>query len=137
MIFARCGIPPSLRHVSAIIRPREVAIRLSSNVGTGSVRDNIIAEAGSNPISAPSIVRLTNNRVGSLSQMSFVDPERLNFRLRADSPARNQGGAEFPQTDYDDVARPQDGAPDQGAFEGNGAAATVARPKAPDSLAVE
>jgi hypothetical protein len=39
--------------------------------------------------------------------------------LNVQSPARNQGGATYPPTDFDDVARPQGGAPDQGAFEEN------------------
>ena len=60
-----------------------------------------------------------NNRVGSVSQMEFVDPSRLNFRLKIGSPARNEGTNQFPPTDYADVARPKEGAADQGAFEGS------------------
>jgi hypothetical protein len=122
---------------NTIVDSRLSAIRLTRNVGNGIVRDNIVANAGSNPISVPANVTLANNEVGSITQMAFVDPTRFNFRLATGSPARNRGGSGFPQTDFDDVARPQDGAPDLGAFEGNDGQQSAARPNAPDSVVVE
>ena len=87
--------------------------------GAGFVRDNIVAGTGSNPVIAvPGFVDVINNRVGSVSQMEFVDPARLNFRLKVGSPARNAATNDFPPNDYADVTRPKDGAADQGAFEG-------------------
>jgi hypothetical protein len=52
--------------------------------------------------------------------MEFVDPGRMNFRLKIGSPARNEATNGFPQTDHADVPRPKEGAADQGAFEGSG-----------------
>ncbi len=122
---------------NTIVNSRESAIRLTSNVGAGVVRDNIVAGSGGTPIAAPSIVRLSNNQVGTVLQMAFVDAQLLNFRLSNSSPARNKGGTDFPQTDYDGVPRPQDGAPDLGAFEGNNTQTASSRPQAPDALAVQ
>jgi len=114
-----CEKPVPYVYNNTIIDSRESAISLRSNVGAGLVRDNIVAGPDSNPIHAPGFVNLINNRVGTVSQMSFLDPGRLNFRLSTNSPARNRGSNIFPAIDFDDVARPKDGAPDQGAFEGN------------------
>ncbi len=103
---------------NTIVDSRQSAINLSGHVGNGAyVRDNVIAGAESNPIRAPGFVKLTNNLVGPVSKMGFVDPAQLNFRLGPNSPARNDGSDGFPQIDFDDVTRPKGGAPDQGAFE--------------------
>jgi hypothetical protein len=64
-------------------------------------------------------VELLNNFVGSNAQIGFEDPANLNFHLGATSPAWNQGSEDFPPTDFDDEARPRDGAPDPGAYEGS------------------
>jgi hypothetical protein len=69
-------------------------------------------------ISAPGYVNLVNNRIGSISEMDFLDPGRKQYRLKSSSPARNGGSNDFPPTDHDDVKRPKDGASDQGAYEG-------------------
>lgn len=58
--------------------------------------------------------------MGSVAQMEFVDPIRMDFRLKVSSPARNAATSEFPPTDHADVPRPKEGAADQGAFEGSG-----------------
>jgi hypothetical protein len=104
---------------NTIVDSRESAISLRNNVGAGFVRDNIVAGPSTSPIHAPGFINVINNRVGSVSQISFVNPGLQNFRLNANSPARNQGSNIFPPIDFDDVTRPKDGAPDQGAFEGN------------------
>jgi hypothetical protein len=132
-----CEKPVPLIYNNTIVDSRENGIRLTSNVGSGFVRDNIVANAGGNAITAPNYVDLINNRVGSVSQMGFEDPDRRNYRIRADSPARNNGGTAFPQYDYEDVSRPQDGAPDQGAYEHNDSRAADAAPQPPSALAVE
>lgn len=104
---------------NTVVGARDGAINIGSNVGPGYVRDNIAAGSGGNPvIAAPGFVDVTNNRIGSMSQLEFVDPARLNFRLKSSSPARNEGSNNFPQTDYDGVPRPKEGAADQGAYEG-------------------
>lgn len=103
---------------NTIINPRQSGINVTKNAGKGFVRDNIIAGAGGNPvIKVPNFVQVLNNRVGSVSQMEFVNPGKGDYRLRVGSPARNQGSSNFPPTDYDDVSRPKGGSADQGAFE--------------------
>ena len=115
-----CEKPIPYVYNNTIVNSRQSGISLTSNVGGGFVRDNIVAGAGGNPvIIAPSFVELINNRIGAVSQMGFVDPGLLNFHLTTNSPAWNQGSSIFPPMDFDDVTRPKDGAADQGAFEGN------------------
>jgi hypothetical protein len=107
---------------NTIVNSRQRGINALQNVGSGGVvRDNIIAGSGGNPvISVIGSLNLLNNRIGSVSEMQFVDPSRMNFRLKTGSPARNEGTNEFPPTDHADVSRPKEGAADQGAFEGSG-----------------
>jgi hypothetical protein len=131
-----CEKPAPYVYNNTIVDSRESAVNLTGNVGTGLVSDNIIADAGGTAVKAPSWVKLSNNRIGSVSQMGFVSPEQLDFRLRLDSAARNRGESLRAQTDYDDVDRPQDGAPDQGAFEHN-TGSVNATPRPPTSLVVE
>lgn len=115
-----CEKPVPYVYNNTIVNSRQAAINLGSNVASGLVRDNIAAGSGANPvITVPKFVSLSNNQVGSVSQMGFEDPGRLKFRLNSGSPARNQGSNDFPPIDFDDVKRPRDGAPDQGAFEGS------------------
>ena len=65
---------------NTIVNSLDTAISIASNVGAGLVRDNIVAGTGGNPIiTAPSFVKLINNRVGTVSQMAFADPGRLSF----------------------------------------------------------
>jgi hypothetical protein len=121
-VGAQDGREKPIPHVysNTIVNSREGAINLTKNVGSGFVRDNIAAGAGSNPvISAPGNVQLINNRIGSISQMGFVNPGGRNFRLTVGSPARNEGSNDYPPNDHDNVSRPKDGAADQGAFEGS------------------
>jgi hypothetical protein len=131
-----CEKPIPYVYNNTIVDSRESAVSLAGNVGSGLVSDNIVANAGGTAIKAPGFVKLSNNRVGPASQMGFVDSERLDFRLRPDSAARNQGESLRAQTDYDDVSRPQDGVPDQGAFEHN-TGSVAAAPEAPSGLFVE
>lgn len=115
-----CEKPVPYVYNNTIVNSRKNAISLSNNVSAGYIRDNVIAGSGGNPvISAPGIVKLTNNQVGSVTDMAFVDAARKNFRLSVNSPAHNKGGTGYPKTDFEDGARPKDGAPDQGAFEGS------------------
>jgi hypothetical protein len=115
-----CEKPVPFIYSNTIVNSRFGGISVTSNVGSGFVRDNIVAGSGSNPaIAVPRVVKLENNLVGSVSQMQFVDAGGGNYRLGVNSPALNGGSDSFPQVDHDDVARPKNGAPDQGAFEGN------------------
>lgn len=123
-------------YYNTIVNPRDGGINLASNVGAGYVRDNIIAGASGKPITAPAFIKLTNNRTGTVSDICFVDAGRKNFRLRPDSPARNQGGNDYPDTDFDDVSRSPDGVVSQGAFEFS-SQTSAAAPRAPDNLMVE
>jgi len=114
-----CEKPVPNIYNNTVVDSRDGAISIGSNTGAGFVRDNIAAGSGTNPvITAPVFIKLINNRVGPVSQMAFVDPSRKQFRLKISSPARNDGSSDFPPTDFDDIKRPRDGAPDQGAFEG-------------------
>jgi hypothetical protein len=115
-----CEKPIPEVYNNTIVNARQGAINVTSNVLAGFVRDNIAAGSGSNPvISAPGIINLINNRIGSVSQMGFVNPGGRNFRLTVGSPARNEGSNDYPPNDHDNVSRPKDGAADQGAFEGS------------------
>jgi hypothetical protein len=127
--------PAPFIYSNTIINPRGNGIHMSGSVAPGYVKDNIISGVDGTPIQAPSVVIQSNNRAGVVSAMLFVDAERKNYRLRPDSPARNKGSDGFPDTDFDDRARPQDGVPDQGAFEFS--ASTAAEPQAPKDLMVE
>lgn len=103
---------------NTIVDARGGAINIGS-VSAGLLRDNIAAGTRGNPvIRAPGGVKLVNNWIGSVSAVEFMSAGSRNFRLSASSPARNNGSNEFPPNDYGGVKRPQDGAPDQGAFEG-------------------
>jgi len=115
-----CEKPIPYVYNNTIVDSRQTAINLGSNVGSGGyVRDNLIAGLESNAIRPSGSTKLINNLVGSVAQMDFVDPGRLNFRLTKNSPARNQGSNAFPQIDFDNVTRPKEGTADQGAFEAN------------------
>jgi hypothetical protein len=121
-IGAQAGCEKPIPHVynNTIVNSRQSGIRLTSNVGEGFVRDNVVGGSSSNPaIEAPGFVELLNNFVGSNAQIGFEDPTNLNFHLGVTSPAWNLGSEDFPPTDFDDEARPRDGAPDPGAFEGS------------------
>lgn len=131
-----CEKPVPYIFNNTIVNSRQNAVRLAANVGGGFVKDNIVADAGSTPIIAPTFVAQANNRVGAVSQMAFMDAANSNFRLRASSPARNQTADGIPETDFDGVSRPQDGASDQGAFEYSSETVAV-KPQAPRSLIVE
>ena len=137
-IGAKDGLeePNAYVYSNTIVNARQSGIRASGNVGGGFIRDNIVAGAAEAPISASSVVQQANNRVGSVDQMGFVDSSTKNFRLKSDSAARNQGTNQYPDTDYDDVVRPQDGTPDQGAFEYEQGGAVASKPNAPSSLVV-
>lgn len=114
-----CERPGPHIYSNTIVNSRQSGIRLTEDVGQGFVRDNIVAGAGRNPaIAVPGFVELDNNHVGSVSLMGFEDPTRLDFHLGVTSPAWNRGSKDYPPTDFDDEARPRDGAPDPGAFEG-------------------
>jgi len=114
-----CEKPIPYVYNNTIVGSRESGIGVAKYVGAGFVRDNVIAGAGGKiAIFAPGFVSLTNNRVGAISELGFENPELLDFHLRVTSPSWNQGSSDFPPTDFDDEARPRDGAPDPGAFEG-------------------
>ena len=135
----RDGLAPTVARIynNTIVGATDFGIYVGSDATGGFVRDNIVADAGEKPIVVPATVSQENNRVGSASQMAFVDPSGLDFHLRPDSPARDAGSSNnFPKTDFDDTPRPQDGQVDQGAFEYD-AAGSATRPTPPAGLAVE
>ncbi len=114
-----CEKPIPYVYYNTIVSSRLNGINLSEYVGAGFVRDNLVADSGGDAaIIASHFIPQTNNRAGTIAQIGFQDPTRLDFHLGVTSPAWNQGSAEFPPTDFDDEARPRDGAPDPGAFEG-------------------
>src|SRR5262245_39424482 len=114
-----CEKPIPSVYNNTIVGPRESGIGVSKYAGAGFVRDNIVAGAGGKlAIVAPGFVALSNNRIGAIPEIGFENPALLDFHLGDTSPAWNKGSEDFPPTDFDDEARPRDGAPDPGAFEG-------------------
>jgi hypothetical protein len=92
-------------------------IAVDSRVVGNLIRDNIVANSSGSQISRGSS-SAENNLVGSIGSMNFADPANRNFKLTESSPARNQGSTSaFPDSDHVGVSRPQEGVPDQGAFE--------------------
>lgn len=121
-VGAQDGVEKPVPYIynNTIVNSRQSAINVAKNVGGGLVRDNIVAGTGKNPaISVPGMVSLVNNRVGTVAQMEFRDPNGMDYRLKTTSPARNQGTSNYPDDDFDDIQRPKEGSADQGAFEGN------------------
>lgn len=107
---------------NTIVKAAENGINFNSEVRQGIARDNIVADTASAALSLGNN-QAVNNRTGTSTSMRFVDPGRLNFRLSADSPARNSGGTSgFPANDFIGLSRPQEGRADQGAFEFSSAA---------------
>ena len=105
---AGCEKPTPYVFSNTIVNSRLGGINIARNVGAGVVRDNLIAGAGGNPvISAPSFIKISNNRSGTVADMQFEDAARKNFRLRTTSPARNQGTSDYPDFDFDNVSRPK------------------------------
>lgn len=104
---------------NTIVRANGWAISISASAAGGSIKDNIIVDAVAGAIKAPATVTINNNLIGKVSDVGFVDPPANNYRLASHSVARNTGinEAESPQFDFDDLPRPQDIAPDRGAFE--------------------
>ena len=115
-----CEQPIPTIYSNTIVNSRQGGINVDNNIDNGVVHDNIVAGTGSNPaIFTSRSVEQINNRVGSVSQMEFVDSAHKNFRLRIGSPARNEATNNYPSKDFAEVTRPKEGAADQGAFEGN------------------
>jgi hypothetical protein len=137
-VHAKAGVEKPIANIysNTIVGSRSNGINVGANAGEGYVRDNIVAGSGGVPIKTPAYITPANNRTGTVSDMLFVDAGSKKFRLRADSPAWNQAGIGSPKVDFDGIPRPQNGAPDQGAFEG-ASADSVATPSAPSSLVVE
>jgi hypothetical protein len=104
---------------NTVIRAKDDGIRVGGDAAVGGfVRDNIVAESRRLNIRAPSNVSQINNRVGSVSQMGFVNASSMNFKLAPASSARNAGSStSSPYDDYAGVKRPQENARDQGAYE--------------------
>ncbi len=102
---------------NTIIDPGGFGIGISSNIPSGTVRDNIIAGHSGSAMSLPAGVTNTNNLSGPVASQNFNNSAGDDFHLTATSPARNAGTASAPATDHDDVARPQESVDDVGAFE--------------------
>jgi hypothetical protein len=105
---------------NTIVTPRldGIAVR-GPNLGIDtSISSNIIAGVGNRTIVAPTGSTILKNGVGTVSFFRFLDPGKRNYRLAADSPARDAGALTlFSLLDLDGVIRPQGLAPDQGAYE--------------------
>jgi hypothetical protein len=137
-VSAKEGVEKPIVYIysNTIVSARNIGVNVANNAGVGYINDNIVAGAGGTPIKAPASIPLSNNRTGAVSDILFVDAGRKNFRLRPESPARNKAGNNCPELDFDGVPRPQDGVPDQGAFEfTSGEVAAI--PQAPSNLIVE
>jgi hypothetical protein len=127
------GTARTLPHIynNTVIRAKDIGIKVGSGAAGGYVRDNIVADSARTAISAPSNVGKINNRTGSVSQMGFAGASSLNFKLTSSSAARNAGSKDVGGYDFDGVARPQEGAGDQGAFEFDVGDKGDARPNPP------
>ncbi len=133
---ASAAPPRPLIYNNTIIGATAAGIRVGDNASSGFVRDNIIADSADKPISVPAKIQSLNNRAGNAGEMGFMSLADHDYRLRSDSPARDAGSVEHPDTDYLGVHRPVDGAADQGAYEFDKNGDTDARPK-PPVVAVE
>jgi hypothetical protein len=135
---AAAALPiPTIRN-NTIVRTESAGVSVNPNVLRGAIRDNIVADAGSAPISAPEVVEGVNNRIGSVTSIGFVDAIRMDFHLREDSPARDSGSTSlFPSYDFDGESRPHGSAADQGAFEFVSGEGDLRRPKPPALVQVE
>lgn len=105
---------------------------LSEGNGSDSAGANYFNENGSDTIES-------NNQFGSQYDAAFVNAAGTNFALQASSSARNAGLTLATVTaDAIGVARPQEGAPDPGAFEYSaGGTLPTVTVNATDSLATE
>lgn len=102
---------------NTIARGAKNCIRLDPQVeGGGFIRDNICADSGLVSLGgAPGATQL-NNRVGTVAQQNFENAAADDFRLKTNSPAKNQA-QQCPSVDLLGVTRPQGGQCDQGALE--------------------
>jgi hypothetical protein len=101
---------------NTVISPDGNCVTLS-NVSTSNstVRDNILAGCGGSAVSGATG---TNNSTGTVASQDFAGVGSDNYELTSTSPACNQAANPFGlTTDYEDEARPQDSANDQGADE--------------------
>lgn len=129
-------IPAPRIYNNTIVSARGVGIHVGSRASDGVVCNNIVADAARSALALPKQVSESDNLVGPISEMGFIDAGQVNFRLESDSPARDAAGPDYPDTDFRGIERPQDNAPDQGAFEYNGASTDPPRPR-PPVLSVE
>jgi parallel beta-helix repeat protein len=96
------------------------------------VRNNILFQNGTAITNNASGTILSNNL---MSDPQFTDPSRLDFSLRAGSPAIDTGiSLSTVRTDFRGVGRPQGGAYDIGAYEGGSAGGSSTIPSAPSNL---
>jgi hypothetical protein len=115
----------------------EGGITVNSATIGGSIHDNIVAGASptNTEIQRPSAVAMTNNALGTVSSMGFVDASAKNFSLVETSSQKDAGSSSgFADTDYEGVPRPQNGSADRGAFEYR---SQVATPKAPTITTID
>jgi hypothetical protein len=108
-------ISPVVIYNNTIVDSGSGAITYSNGTGTCTARDNILA--GSATAQNISGCTDTNNLNGTVASMNFANAGANNYELTATSGACNQSSASAPATDYEDEARPQDSADDQGADE--------------------
>ncbi|MBW2524969.1 MAG: hypothetical protein JRI23_12365, partial [Deltaproteobacteria bacterium] len=101
---------------NTIVRTTAEAI-YGASIASGLVHDNLMADAAAGPIRLGGLTE-RDNWFGTVADARFEDAAMLDFHLTDQSPAYNAvtepGFAPF---DFDDVARPQEGAADYGAFE--------------------
>lgn len=131
---AGSALPQPKIYSNTIVGTEGYGIKVGPTAKSGLVTDNIVADAGDAPVSAPDGVSVANNLIGTTAKMGFADASRKDFRLQSSSPARNAGSSQFPAVDFDNVPRPQDGVADQGAFEFTG---NAVKPEPPQALTIE
>lgn len=109
-------------------------IGVSSLVKDCSIRSNIVSGV---KIAAGQCAE-SQNIVDTVDAQGFVNAQKNDFRLTAQSPAIDGGGGQCPSHDQAGNDRPQGGACDTGAFEYvNGQSSATPKPSPPESVAVE
>jgi hypothetical protein len=109
-------------------------INVGSLVKTCMIQGNFVSDSKITAAQCAASQNVTENA----TTQSFMRASDNDFRLTADSPAIDGGGAQCPKVDQAGNKRPQGGACDAGAFEYmSGQAPAAAKPSPPESLSVD
>lgn len=113
------AMPDCKVYNNTVALSNKAEIRIASTISGAVIRDNIFADNSGSLIDANSQDNvLRNNLTGTVDKMRFVGVRADDFRLAENSPAIDQGSlSEYPADDHLGIPRPQQNAPDQGAFE--------------------